>query len=329
MHPNQPPQYGQPGVGRRRRRDPEDGIDNYPQADSAADATQLYQAVPVAATPQHTRVLPAMPQNDPGYPGAAATPPPPRNAPPSPATGNPYYANAPAAPATPARTYGRTSRRTALDLKVTLGNALTGGGGLLIFLFSFAPFVRYDNPQLLARIAKRDDLPEWFSAWSRETLLAPLSWWAVFAGLCLVGIVGLRLKGTPADREVAGFRLGQIEVMLSLFAGLILLGYALAAKSVVFGTGLLEADGLGKFLDVEMSFGWGGYFMTMGALAAVAGAFLDHRGVGPTVWPRPTAPQSYPAPQGYQSGAPQYGMPQPGHPPAGPAGPYQQGGYRL
>jgi hypothetical protein len=208
------------------------------------------------------------------------------------------------------------------DLRISLGGALAAGGGLLTLLFSFGPFVRYDNVGAVQRLAGKK-IPLAFSAWSAETLLAPLTWLAVLAALALVGLAVLRLL-TSEDREFLGFRVGQVQVGLALFSFLILVGYALSPKSLVFGSALNDAVTT-RFAAGDVSLAWGGSLMVIGSLVAVVGAFLDHLGIGPTVWPPPEKPSGYqprrgPDPEGYRRDPAASGYAQPG----GYPGPYQQ-----
>jgi hypothetical protein len=165
--------------------------------------------------------------------------------------------------------------------RVTIGDALAAVGGLSVFLFSFGPFVGYDDGQLLKSL-EQQDLPTWFSAWGLETFLAPLTWWVIFASLGLVGLVGLGFV-LPRGRSLAGFRASQLKVGLALFGFLVLLGYALSAKTLVYGA-QLQARSIAQLIDGDLSYGWGGYVMLLGAATAAIGALLDHFDVGPTLW---------------------------------------------
>ncbi len=167
--------------------------------------------------------------------------------------------------------------------RFSLGDALAGVGGLLVFLFSFGPFVGYDDGQLL-RSLERQHLPTWFSAWGLETFLAPLTWWVIFASLGLVALVGLALV-LPRDRSLAGFRASQVKVGLALFGFFVLLGYALSVKTLVYGSELQDQS-IAQLVDGNLSYGWGGYVMLLGASTAALGALLDHFDVGPTLWSR-------------------------------------------
>jgi uncharacterized membrane protein len=156
---------------------------------------------------------------------------------------------------------------------LTLGDVLVGGGGLLIVLFSFAPFVSSEDNSF--------GVDDSWSAWAAEVFMAPLTWWVIFAGLLLIALAVSRMFWPP-QREFFGFRPTHLQVGLSLFAFFVLLGYALSDK--------------GGFLE----FGWGGVIMLLGSIVAVAGAVLNHLGIGPTLLPQgPKAPAGYGAPGQY------------------------------
>jgi hypothetical protein len=152
---------------------------------------------------------------------------------------------------------------------LTLGDALLGGGGALIFLFSFAPFISGGRLK--------------YSAWATQFFMAPLTWWAIFAGMIMVALA-LTRNVWPPQREFYGFKPSHVEVGVSLFAFLVLIGYALSDKT--------------EFFD----FGWGGVIMTLGSVVAVVGALMNHLGIGPTLLPNarqaayPAPPASYPEP---------------------------------
>jgi hypothetical protein len=224
-----------------------------------------------------------------------------------------------------ARRSGSVSGRSdPTGLRVSLGAALTAGGGLVVVLCSLGPFIRYDNVGGVQRLAGKE-VPLSFSAWSGETFLAPLTWWPILASLALVALVALRLSGLSEDREFLGFRPGQLQVMLSLLSFLVLLGYAFSGKSLVFGSELHDAV-TAKFGAGDISIGWGGHLMLLGSLTAAVGAFLDHLGIGPTVWPQSTGSSGYQPRPGQN--LPGYGYQQPaGYPPHQPASYQQRSGH--
>jgi hypothetical protein len=195
---------------------------------------------------------------------------------------------------------------------------------LLTLLFSFGPFVRYDNAGAVQRLAGQK-IPLTFSAWSAETSLAPLTWLAGLAALALIGLVVLAVM-TSDEREFLGFQARQIRVVLSLFSFLIFTGYALSGKNLVFGSTLNDAVA-SRFAAGDVSLAWGGHMIVIGSLIAVVGTFLDYLGIGPAVWPPPAKPTGYqprrgPDPRGYRYEPPAAGYTQQG----GYPGPYQQQG---
>lgn len=361
MYPSQPsPFEHDAGSGRHGRWQPTDtdGYDPYlPEPVSGS------RAAPAAA--EHTRVFPAVgtPGRDPDYPGPVSPAASSQGEPwqgepwqgePSADAGTPGYAAATTQISYAATGHGRGvtyggggrsgtgrsrsasrgrgtgSRSTASsDLRVGLGSALAGAGGLLTLLFSFGPFVRYDNAGAVQRLAGQK-IPLTFSAWSAQTSLAPLTWLAGLAVLALVGLVVLGVM-TSDEREFLGFRAGQVRVVLSLFSFLIFAGYALSEKDLVFGSTLNDAVA-SRFAAGDVSLAWGGHMMVLCSLVAVVGAFLDYLGIGPTVWPPPAKPTGYqphrgPDPRGYRYEPPAAGYTQQG----GYPGPYQQqsGNYGM
>lgn len=220
-----------------------------------------------------------------------------------------------------------------------LGDALELGGSLVVFAFSFAPFVSISIPGFLGNSALDDSQ----NAWATETFMAPLTWFVVLAGLLQIAAVALRYLGRSTP-ELLGFRLPQLEVGLGLFMLVVLFSMATSEKHVIFGAGARVQGEAGADLNI----GWGAILMLVGAIAAAVGALLTHLSVGPTVFPlaaRPAAPagagQPYPpaggdpyaaSPQGQPYGAPpqqaqQYAAPppqaEPFTPPPAPQAPPQ------
>jgi hypothetical protein len=191
-----------------------------------------------------------------------------------------------------------------------LGDALELGGSLVVFAFSFAPFITISIPGLFGG----NGLDDSRNAWATEMFMAPLTWFVVLAGLLQIAAVALRYPG-GRNPELLGFRLPQLEVGLGLFMLVVLFSMVTSDK-----------EGLGT--------GWGAILMLVGALAAAAGAVLTHLSVGPTVFPMPARPatpttpgQPYP-PAGTQpyAGPPHQAQPygpegQPLAPPAAPPPP--------
>jgi hypothetical protein len=122
------------------------------------------------------------------------------------------------------------------------------------------------------------------------------------------------------DREFLGFRASQLQVVLGSLGFLILVGYAFSSKSLVFGSQVQDAV-TGKLLAGDISLAWGGYLMLIGSLAAVVGAFLDHLGVGPAIWPAPAKPSGSRPRRGYDRPGYRY------EPPAGSYPTHQPASY--
>ncbi len=164
----------------------------------------------------------------------------------------------------------------------TLGDALTAGGGLFVFLFSFLPFVAYDHD--LTEVLKSSSYPTWFSAWAGETFMAPLTWCVTISALALVGLVAVRYF-THAPIRIITFSLSQIEIVLGLFSTVVLVSYAFAAKSVLFGAQWANSAG-GSTYQNGLHFGIGGYLMLVFAFVAAVGTFLSAYRVGPVLFPQ-------------------------------------------
>jgi hypothetical protein len=202
------------------------------------------------------------------------------------------------------------------DRRLTLGDAVAAFGGLLVFAFSFAPFVSYDDA-FQQQLAK-DNLPTWFSAWSAETFMGPLTWFVVLAGMITIGLAATHLA-VPRGRELLGFRLGHPQIGVALFAFLVTFGYATSDKDVIFGHDLNVS--LGQALlrgGLSFSFSWGGYLMLFGTVLAVAGAVLSYLEVGPVLYPQPPRPARWPGQPGQPGGYPP--PPAAGYPPPPPGG---------
>ena len=248
------------------------------------DPSQANRPAEQPAPPPQAQPMPPQPQYAPNagapyaQPGVAPQPQP-QYAPPPPGYGYP-----PAAPARP-------------KLPLNLGDGLVAFGSLLVFVFSFTPFVGYDSDDLINSL-ERSGLPTWFSAWGTETFMAPLTWFVALGGLAAIGLVAARLA-VPRDREFIGFKVGHLLVGIALFNFVVLFGYAVSSKSAVFGHDLAVQYGS---RDFAMALDWGGYLMVFGALIAAVGAVLGHLEIGPILYPPP--------PKAPATHFPGYGMPQ-------------------
>jgi hypothetical protein len=193
-----------------------------------------------------------------------------------------------------------------------LGDLLALGGALVVFVFSFAPFVTVTIPAALTGGA----VTAWQNAWATEVFMAPLTWFVILAGLLLIAAATVRYM-TGRNSELVGFRLTQLELGLALFMLVVLFSMVTSEKHVIFGARARQFGEGGAALDL----GWGAILMLVGALAAAAGAVLTHLAVGPVVFPRPAGPPQPPPGQPYgppQAGQPYGPPPQPGQPYAPP-----------
>jgi hypothetical protein len=159
-------------------------------------------------------------------------------------------------------------------LYIRLADAIVAGGGLIMFLFSFAPFVSGGGVSQ--------------NAWS---FLSPVVLFVVFAGVLLIG-TALVDAFWHRDKQVVGVHRHQIQVGIALYALVTLLGFALVS-------------------DYGFGIGWGGFFMLIGAVAAAAGAVLNHFNMLQTPIGLPTVAVAVTPP----SHAPE--VPAPSEPPAG------------
>lgn len=183
----------------------------------------------------------------------------------------------------------------------TVGDVLVAAGGTVIFLFSFAPFVAYEEALVRATAGENANFTGRFPAWSAQTFMAPLTWFVVVAGLLLVALAAVRILGggNPARLGVSA---SQAQLGLGLFAFFVLLGYSLAPKDMLFGIDDADPD-TRAILDFPLHFAWGGVLMLVGAVLALGGALLNHFGIDPLRPARPPArpdqgraDQTYPPP---------------------------------
>jgi hypothetical protein len=160
-----------------------------------------------------------------------------------------------------------------------IGDMLIMGGGTFVFLWSFAPFVSY-NDELVNSLNRGSgaDIDGSYSAWATETFMAPLTWWIILAGVALVALSVLRYR--RGEVRLPGATLTGLQFGLALFVFFVLLGYALSDKDMTFGIDEINEEAQ-ALVDADLSFSWGGVLMIVGALAALAGAVLNHFGIGP------------------------------------------------
>ncbi len=224
---------------------------------------------------------------------------------PPPTGANPPYQTQPGYPSSPTQ----QAPGNPPPVRLSLGDAIAGGGALIVFLFSFAPFLRFNfgfggESQM---------------AWQRDFFLNPLTWWVIFAaiGVAVLVLLGFRF---PKEQDFFGFRFSHLKIGLSLFAFFVLIGYALADKG-----------------GAEL--GWGAILMLLGSIAASIGSVLDHLNVGPVIWPSARQPVGWGQPgfggypqQGPSTGygaAPQQGYGQPTYGAGQPSYGAPQSGYQT
>jgi hypothetical protein len=159
-----------------------------------------------------------------------------------------------------------------------LGDALAAFGSVLVFAFSFAPFITISIPGLLGG----GRLEGWQNAWAMETFMAPLTWFVILAGLLLIAAVAVRYL-TGRNPDLLGFRLTQLELGLGLFMLVVLFGMVTSEKHIIFGSDARVQGEGGASLDI----GWGAILMLIGALVAAVGTVLTHLSVGPVIYPWP------------------------------------------
>ena len=190
------------------------------------------------------------------------------------------------------------SRRPKVNLPnrpLLLGDLLAGVAAIVLFLASFTPFVSYDSAKLTDDL-KKNDLSTWFTAWSTQTFMAPLTWFVVLAALMVLAITAHKyFRGNEA--RFLTFTLPQLQLVFALFSAVTLIGYAVSRKSVIFGADYSAAVGkvpATTAFDTRLSFSFGGYLMLLMALLAVAGAVLNVLGIERVVLPRPAKPETPP-----------------------------------
>jgi hypothetical protein len=156
-----------------------------------------------------------------------------------------------------------------------LGDLLVVLGALMVFVFSFAPFVQYGGE--FGEVVAPPGSSGRFNAWSLEAFMVPLTTFVVVAALLSIAAVGTRL-GLRRDPNAFGFRLRQVEVGLALFVFFVLLGMIASNKPIFFGARRFDDPVL---TESTLAVGWGAVLMLIGAMIAVAGAVLNHFSFGP------------------------------------------------
>lgn len=164
--------------------------------------------------------------------------------------------------------------------RLGFGDLLVVVGGFIVFGFSFAPFVQYDRE---LRAALTADMSGRFNAWSGELFMVPLTTFVIVASLLAVAAVWVRFA-QRRDPQLVGFRLTVLEVGLTLFTFIVLLGMLMSDKYLFFGSSRnveLRDAVVGTHLEV----GWGAVLMLIGSLIALGGAILNHVRKPPTAPP--------------------------------------------
>lgn len=159
-----------------------------------------------------------------------------------------------------------------------IGDLLVVVGGALVVGFSFAPFVRYGG-EIGGGLAV-DGVTGVFNAWSLTTFMVPLTTFVVVAALLAIAATATRFW-LGRDPILVGFRLRQLEVGLTLFMFVVLLGMISSAKHVFFGANRFQdAD---AFALSPLDVAGGAVMMLLGAIVALVGAVLNHFGIGPVL----------------------------------------------
>ena len=162
----------------------------------------------------------------------------------------------------------------AVDKKPTVPDIVMMAGGVVCLLFSFLAFYKFGS---VSR-----------SAWGSG--LFPIATYVALFGLIVGGSVALmKFANVSLPDPILGFSWKQIRLALSLFAGLLMLGYLIVDKG-------------------GLDFGIGFWLMLLGAIALVAGAVMETIGFDPQAAKGGAAPGA----------APPAPPPPPGSPPPPP-----------
>jgi hypothetical protein len=175
--------------------------------------------------------------------------------------GPPQSDQRPPAPPPPSRT-------------TTLGDVLVTLGALLVFAFSFAPFVQW-NEGARQELGMSGSVSVQFNAWSPETFMVPLTTFVILATLLAAAGVWVRYA-LRRDPGVRGFQLRQLEVGLTLFGFVVLLAMVVSKKTIIFGHERFVDAGLVESGQGALDTASGAVLMLLGALIALAGAAMNH-----------------------------------------------------
>ncbi|WP_163511343.1 hypothetical protein [Fodinicola acaciae] len=161
--------------------------------------------------------------------------------------------------------------------RISVGGLVATLAAILLVIGSFAPFVAYGGafPNLLKLGA-----PVSYSAWSGRTFMFPLSALPVVLAIAVVAMVGVGMR--PGSGSVPlPFGSRQLSVAAAGAAFLIMAGYAVSVKTVVFEPLVTAPAAAG----VTLSFGGGGVTMLLASLAMLVGAVIHLAGIGPELAP--------------------------------------------
>ncbi len=187
-----------------------------------------------------------------------------------------------------------------------VGALVTAIGGVLTLLFSFVRIFKVD--------AFGGDVG--WSVWTTQAGLFGLGTWIPFFALVAAALaLGRGFLGL-GDKEIAGFEVVQLQLVATVFAVLVWLGYMV---SILFSDGV--TFGLGAFLlFVSLALVTGGTVFSLlgGKMPAAGGAAAGPAGGPPSgQWapppPAPGTPPPFPQPD-----TSAYGQPAPGAAPAPP-----------
>jgi hypothetical protein len=145
--------------------------------------------------------------------------------------------------------------------------------------------------------AEIDGVSPRFNAWSTEIFMVPLTTFVVVAAMLVMAAVGVRF-GLRRELSALGFRMRQVEVGLTLFMFVVLLGMIASDKHAFFGARRFSESDPFLLTQSRMDVGWGAVLMLVGAMIALAGTVLAHFSIGPNipVGAKPAAPPPPPPP---------------------------------
>ena len=145
-------------------------------------------------------------------------------------------------------------------LTLTLGDVLLAAGGLLIFIFSFLPWISLPSVKvpLLGTVSTGGSQ----NAFGDLTGALPV--FVFIAGILMIAF-GL-LRQQFGERQVLGFTMPQIQVMVGLFAVLMMLADLFTNRH-------------------GLDLGVGAILTFISALVALCGATLNHLNIGRVIYP--------------------------------------------